>query len=165
MYTLTKVRADDNSDRTVWACRALVWTSVAVSVIGFWSKGIVPTAILSVVMIATVTLVSYSLGRLVLAWKVRDIRLLLQMGALAGVFIVIESQLNHLGLGWLNDTYNLATADQVEIAKWFLPLVNLFATDSFTREIKVVEPTAIEATVSPAKALADLRWAKGKKTA
>lgn len=145
-YTTT-VPTEDHSDKTVWACRALVWTSVLIAALGFGSKGVLPTVILSVVMVATVTLLSYSLGRLVLAFKARKWRLFAQTLVLAAVFVGVEAQLNHLGLVWLNDTYKLATADQISLAMWFLPLLNLFATDSFTTEIRLPKP--------PAQALAD----------
>lgn len=146
MYYDTRNRGDDNTTLAGAACRAFVGLSVTISVIGFWSKGVLPGVLLTVAMGAVVYLLSISLSRIVQAANAKAWRTVFQTGFMAAGFVTIEAALNHIGLEHLNVTYGLAPEGYLWPACWFISLVNVFATETYTSELDEVgrSRTAIE---------------------
>lgn len=136
MYCDTRTRGDDNSTLPMWACRTFVGLSVTISVLGFWSKGVLPGLLLTAAMCVVVYLLSISLARLVQAANVKAWRTVIQTGFMAAGFVTIEAALNHIGLEHLNETYQLAPEGYLWPACWFISLVNVFATETYTKELK-----------------------------
>lgn len=141
MYNLTPSKGPEAEGMTTLACRALVGLSVTTAVIGFWAKGPLPGALLTVAMAAIVYLLSISLSRFVEAYRAKAWRTAAQAAFLAVGFVVLEANLNHIGLANLNEAYAIAPEGYLWPACWFLSVVNVFATDTYTRELKV-EPEA-----------------------
>lgn len=139
MYNNTRTRGDDNTTLAALACRAFVGLSVTVSVIGFWSKGVLPAVLLTVAMVVVVYLLSISLSRLVQAANARAWRTVTQTAVMALGFVTIEAALNHIGLEHMNETFQLIPAAFIWPACWFVSFVNVFATETYTRELAGLE--------------------------
>jgi hypothetical protein len=140
MYTHSTSSAADDSGLATLACRAFVALSVIVSGIGFWHKGLLPFVLLSIFMVSTVYLLSISLTRMVASYE-KDWRMFGQTLVLSIGFALLEGFLNHIGLEHLNRTYALGPVEFATFGSALLPLVNVFATDTYTRELPKEEKT------------------------
>lgn len=115
------------------ACLAFVGLSVTIGVIGFWSKGYLPGALLTVAMAVIVYLLSRAVERVAEAWSVQNYFTAVVAGILAVGFGAIEADLNHIGLDHLNGLYDLAPVEYVWPACGFISAVNVFASFAFAR--------------------------------
>jgi hypothetical protein len=118
------------------ACLAFVGLSVTIGVIGFWSKGMLPGALLTVAMGVIVYLLSRAVERVQEAWTTKNFFTGCVATFLAAGFVAIEASLNHIGLEHLNTTHDLAPAEYLWPACWFVSLVNVFASYSFGRTLE-----------------------------
>lgn len=141
-----------STDRTMEqkACLAFVFLSVAIGVIGFWTKGWLPGLLLTVAMGVTVFLLSRAVERVQEAWTKNYHFTAIVAGILGFGFAMIEANLNHIGLDHLNATYQLAPADYLWPACWFVSGVNIFATFAFARDLPKTTTTTQPAEDQPA---------------
>lgn len=138
------------------ACLAFVGLSVVTATLGFWAKGWLPGALLTVAMAVIVFLLSKAVGRVQEAWETKNGFTAVVAGILAAGFCCIEAGLNHIGLAHLNATYQLAPDWALWPACFFISTVNVFASFGFARTLEDKRVAA----PSLGKQLADLRWKK-----
>lgn len=140
------------------ACLAFVGLSVVTATLGFWVKGWLPGTLLTVAMAVIVFLLSRAVERVQEAWETRNPFTAAVAGVLALGFGVIEANLNHIGLEHLNTEYQLAPAEFLWPACFFISLVNVFASFGFARQMK--DNRVQQPVTNPARQLAALRWNK-----
>lgn len=133
------------------ACLAFVILSVITATLGFWDKGALPGTLLTIAMLVVVFLLSRAVERVTEAWKAGNYFTAFVAGTLAAGFVVIEANLNHIGLEHLNKAHALAPAAFIWPACFFISVVNVFASFGFARalEIKTVEKPTPPAKVDP----------------
>jgi uncharacterized protein YacL len=140
------------------ACLAFVGLSVVTATLGFWSRGWLPGALLTIAMVVIVFLLSRAVARVMEAWETKNYATAIIAGILGAGFGAIEANLNHLGLEHLNAEYGLAPDWALWPACFFISLVNVFASFGFARSMKDHREQA--PVVNPARLLAEKRWNK-----
>lgn len=146
MYFDTR-SGDDAGGLTILACRTFLGLSVIIATLGLIAKGWLPGAILTAATYVIVWLLSQSLDRLVQAVNARAWRIAVQTLVMATGFVALETNLNHIGLAHLNDVYDLVPVDYLWPACWFISLVNVFATNTYTSELAEPKPCRPQAAL------------------
>lgn len=150
------------------ACMWFVGVSVVMATLGFWSKGLLPGALLTVAMVVVVLLLSRFMERVREAWETRNYATAVIAAGLALGFAVMEANLNHIGLAKLDADYDVVPDGFVNlgfmqigfdwIACYFISAVNIFASYAYARQLedRRVQP----APINPGKLLVELREQK-----
>lgn len=173
--TKAELNAETQHVWATWACRAFLAVSVTISVMGAWTKGLIPGALFTVAMGALVILLSQTLPRALTAHKEGDWRTFVQTLVMGFVFALIEATLNHIGLEAMNTEYVIAPSEYLYPAAIGLSLVNIFATDTYTSVIakRVAPPKPVDLLIRSSRlpvepdnshAIRMDNWLKGKTT-
>lgn len=147
------------------ACMAFVAVSVVTATIGFWSKGILPGVLLSVLMASVVFLLSKTIERVQEAWQTNNKVTAIVAAIVAFGFALLEANLNHIGLAKLDADYDVIAegaivigamqVDYIWIACGFISVANVFASFAYARTLE--DKSVKEEPMNPGKALVAIR--------
>ena len=152
------------------ACRTFIALSAVIATYGVWQKGIFPAALGITAMLVCLWLLSQAIERVREALANGHRFTAIVAGVLAAGFVLLEANLNHIGLELLNAEYTLAPDIFVWPACIFISLVNVFGDYGFARALEKKNEPQRPALVAPleevknphAVAMAEAKWRKAR---
>lgn len=122
------------------ACRTFIGLSAVISTYGVWAKGMFPAALGIIAMGVCLYLLSQAVERIQEAWKNDHHVTAFIVAGMAAGFVLVEANLNHIGLELLNAEYDLAPAWAIWPTCCFISLVNVFGDYGFARALQIRQP-------------------------